>query len=139
MQDITHTCKPNLSTSSTHRTETGERVQPPSASSLLSLQANPESTPEDHKMLWLKVAWNAEYRPDAGRTKVGAQGPTDAASGRTARPGARPPWGACDQAIASHSIVHRRRQLSQRAYHAEADGSGCQGHVVLARGGLSHG
>jgi hypothetical protein len=133
MSDMTHQHKLNLSTSSAAPTETGGRVQPPSASSLLSLQATPESTPEDHKTLWLGIAWKAEYWPDAGRTKVGAQGPTDAANGRTARPVA------CEQTIASLSVVHRWRQLSQRGYHAEADGSSGQGHVIPGRGGLSHG
>jgi hypothetical protein len=139
MKDVTQQCKPNLSTSSPHPTETGERVQPASASGPLYLQANPESIPEKIITLQPWVSWNAEYRPDAGRTKSGAQGPTDAASGRTAQPMAWSPWEACDQAIAAHSIVHRWRQRSLRVYHPEADSSSCQGHVVLARGGLSHG
>jgi hypothetical protein len=139
MQDITHQRKSNLSTSSTHPTETGERVQPASARGPLSLGANPESTPEDIKPLGLCMAWKPQYRPHAGRTKAGSQWPIDAASGRKAQPVAWPSWGACEQATASHSVVRRWRQLSLRIHHTEADGSSCQGYVIPTRGGLSHG
>ena len=139
MSDITYWCKPNLSTSSPHPTDTDEQVQPASASGPLYLQVHPESIPEDIKTQQPWVGWNAEYRPYTGQTKAGAQVPTNAVSGRTAQPVAWSPWGACDQATASHSFVHRRRQLNLRAYYAEAEGSSCQVHVIPARGGLSHG
>jgi hypothetical protein len=139
MQDMTHPCKPNLSTSSTNPAETGERVQPASASGPSYLQVPRESIPEDIKTLRPSEGWNVEYRPDTGQKKLGAQMPNNAASERNAQPVAWPPWGACEQAIASHSVVHRWRQLSLRSHHAEAESSSCHVRVILARGGLSHG
>jgi hypothetical protein len=139
MADLTPQRKPNRPMPATDPTEMGARVQPATVRGPLSRQVTPESTPEDITTRRPWGGWNAEDRPDTSQQKAGARRPTAAAPRRKARPAAWAPWGACEQAIAGHSVVHRRRPLHLCAPHAEAEGSSRQVHVILARGGLGHG
>jgi hypothetical protein len=139
MADSTYPCKPNLCPSSPNAAEMGEPVDPEPACRPSYLPMTPDSILDEIKVLWQGAGGKAECRPDKGQKKSWSKRPKNHATGGNADPTARRTWGAFDPGMAYHVVIDQWLQLIRRPYHAEADGSSCQGHVIPARGGLSHG